>query len=114
MSQTPKHHSRWTRVTGTLLLGAALAGGCSWVETTPEGNQVRVVPADRVTDCDHHGELTVYTKAAIAGVDRSASKIQEELESLARNEAATMNADTIVASTQIKNGRRTYQVYRCL
>lgn len=114
MSQPLERRSRWTRTAGGMLLGAVLAGSCTWVDTTPEGNRVRVVPGDRVTDCRHLGELSVYTKAEIAGVERNAGKISEELETLARNEAATMDGDTIVAATKISNGRRTYQVYRCL
>jgi hypothetical protein len=114
MSQVSKCCSHWIHAVGGLLLATALAAGCTWVEATPEGDEVRVVPGDRVSGCNHLGELSVYTKADVGGIDRSPNKIQQELETLARNEAATMNADTIVAVTQITNGRRTYQVYRCL
>jgi len=104
---------RFRSIVVGLLFGAVLAG-CTWVETTPEGSRVRIVPMDRVADCTRLGKVTVYTKAEIAGVDRSTSKIEQELEALARNEAANMNGDTIVADTAVTEGRRTYQVYRCL
>lgn len=97
-----------------LLLGTGgFAAGCTWVDLTPSGEAVRVVPADRVADCRRVGTLSVYTKAEVAGIDRSADKVRGELETLARNEAATMHADTIVADSEIAKGRRDYVAYRC-
>ena len=96
----------------SLLFGAALVG-CTWVKTTPEAEQVRIVPRDRVADCKQLGDVSTYTKAKVAGVNRKATKVQEELETLARIEAAEMGADTIVAASQISNGRQTYTAYQC-
>lgn len=107
------HRGRCISGLPMLLLGSTLVG-CTWVEPTPESERVRIVPADRVADCRRLGELTTYTKAEIAGVNRNSDKVQEELEALARNEAAEMDADTIVAATETSNGRQTYIVYRCV
>lgn len=96
----------------SLLLGGLLAG-CTWVEMTPEAERVRIVPADRVADCRQIGTLSTYTKAKVAGVSRNDEKVKEELDTLARNEAAEMGADTIVADSEVSNGRREYVVYRC-
>jgi hypothetical protein len=40
--------------------------------------------------------------------------VSEELENLARNHAASMNGDTIVAVSPLTSGERTYAVYRCI
>lgn len=98
----------------SLLLLATILAGCTWVNATPQGERVRLVPADRVADCEKLGEISTFTKATIAGLDRNADKIRQELNTLARNEAAQMGADTIVAATSVSDGRRGYIVYRCL
>ena len=86
---------------------------CTWVKTNPEAESVRIVPTDRVVGCAKLGEITAYTKAVVAGVNRKASKIQEELASLAKIEAAEMSADTITAISKVVNGRQAYMAYRC-
>lgn len=96
------------------LLASGLTSACSWVEPSPQAEQVRVVPADRVADCRQLGDLSSYTRAEIIGIDRSAGKIRQELETLARNEAAELGADTIVAASPVVDGRRRYLAYRCL
>jgi len=100
-------------LSAALLLGAVV-NGCTWVKTTPAGGEVRVVPRDRVADCKRVGELSTYTKAEVAGVERKASKVRQELETLARNEAAEMGADTIVAVSNVVDGRRKFIAYKCL
>jgi len=100
------------------LLGLPLLGGflaaCTWVDPTPQGEQVRLVPRDRVADCRQVGELSTFTKAEVAGVSRNADKVRRELDTLARNEAADMDADTIVATGPVRDGRRSYFAYSCL
>ena len=96
-----------------LLFLAGVLTACTWVKPTTEGDNVRIVPPDRVADCKQIGDLSVYTKAKVSGVSRKASKVQEELETLARNEAAEMDGDTITASSGIVEGRQSYLVYNC-
>jgi hypothetical protein len=40
-------------------------------------------------------------------------KVAGELEALARNEAALMGGDTVVAELPVKDGRQVFGVYRC-
>ena len=96
-----------------LLLYGSVLPGCTWVKTTPEAEQVRIVPRDRVADCKQLGDVSTYTKAKVAGVNRKAVKVQQELETLARIEAAEMGADTIVVASEVSNGRQTYIAYQC-
>ncbi|MGI9569293.1 MAG: DUF4156 domain-containing protein, partial [Desulfobulbia bacterium] len=68
---------------------------------------------DRVNDCEKLGDLSTYTKAKVAGVNRKAKIVQQELETLARNEASEMGADTIVVASEISDGRQSFLAYRC-
>ncbi len=91
-----------------------LSAGCTWVKSTPSADAVRIVPADRVADCKRLGTVSGFTKADVAGVKRKASKIQSEVETLARREAAEMGADTLVAEGQLKEGQQSFIAYRCM
>ena len=88
--------------------------GCTWVKNSPEASSVRVVPKDRVADCKNVGSISTNTVDSISVVNRNAAKVERELETLAQNEAAQSGADTIVATTKVVDGRRTFAMYKCL
>ena len=93
---------------------AALAGGCTWVKLTEPGENVRVGTVAQVASCTKLGATHAKTSTRIGFFSRSQKKIDSELESLARNEAAEMGGDTIVAQGPASSeGRRTFDVYRC-
>jgi len=87
--------------------------GCTWVKLSREGEQVKIVEMQHVKSCKLLGKTTVSVKASVAGIERKDEEIQEDLEILARNNAANIKGDTIVPLTEIKDGNRTYNVYRC-
>lgn len=87
--------------------------GCAWVELNPAGEQVKVVETEHVEGCKLLGKTTVSVKSTIAGVGRDEEDMQQELEVLARNNAAEIQGDTIVAISGIEDGKRVYNVYRC-
>lgn len=91
----------------------ALLHACSWVKTTPEGAKVRVAQASELKQCESKGEVTASLKSRVGAFERKPGKVAGELEALARNEAATMGGDTIVARSLVKDGRQTFDVYRC-
>ncbi len=100
-----------------LMLTIALTvvvGGCTWVKKTPEARNVRIVPVDRVADCKSMGSVTTNTVDSISVVNRNAQTVEKELEALAQNQAAESGADTIVATTKVVNGTRTFAMYKCL
>ncbi|RRQ22769.1 DUF4156 domain-containing protein [Thiohalobacter thiocyanaticus] len=102
----------WTG--GGLAAGAVLLmTGCTWVEPTDEGAQVEVVQTDAVADCHRVGTTRVSVLDRLAGVPRSYRKLEQELDTLARNSAARMDGDRVVAETEIVDGERTYAVYDC-
>ena len=98
-----------------LLLTAALAllGGCTWVKLDDAGARVRVAYDGRVDGCDKAGEVSVSVKDRVGFYDRNDLKVKDELETLARNQAISLPADTLVALGAPRNGEQTYAAYRC-
>ncbi len=98
-----------------ILLGAFLASGCTWVEPTTAAADVRVLADVRHAEgCERVGQTTVSVADRVAGIQRSAAKVREELRTLARNSAAAdLKGNAIVAVTEVQEGRQTFAVYRC-
>ena len=103
-----------TSKSSIMILLVMLFSGCTWVKKTPEAERVRIVPADRISDCTSLGSVTTSTLNNVSVINRSADKVKSELETLAQIEAADMGADTIVASSRIVEGRQTFATYKCL
>jgi hypothetical protein len=99
----------------TAIAGAALlAGGCTWVKLTTPGEGVRVGTVAQVASCQKLGATHAKTSSRVLFFSRSPKKIDAELESLARNEAADMGGNTIVAQGPTSSeGRRSFDVFRC-
>ncbi len=90
-----------------------MLSGCSWVRSTEEGAQVRIVTAAEVADCDSAGITHVSVMDRLGVVQRDRARVSEELQTLARNSAAQLGGDTVVATTQITEGTQTFAVYKC-
>lgn len=86
---------------------------CSWVKLTPDGEDVRVLSAEEVSNCELTGQTTVSLKSKIAGIERNQEKVQLELNILGRNSAANLAGNSIVADSDIKDGQQTFKVYQC-
>jgi Domain of unknown function (DUF4156) len=87
---------------------------CAWVKLTPEGEKVRVLEASEVSTCKDMGNTTVSLLAKVAGINRNEDQVAKELSTLARNAAAEMGGDTIVATSPVKDGKRSYAVFKCI
>lgn len=87
--------------------------GCTWVPLTAGGERVRVLQGSASTSCEKLMTVNAKTTDRIGIFARSDRKIREELESLARNEAAEADGNTIVPIGTSKNGRQSFVVYRC-
>ena len=102
------------RFATVMVLGSALLlSSCAWVELTPAAQQVRVVAASEASNCNKLGQTTASVTDNIGGVKRRDDIIQANLEKLARNSAAEMNGDAIAPASPVKDGRQTFDVYRC-
>ena len=98
-----------------LALVLVIAGlqACAWVKLTEEGKTVTVV-TKVPSSCTRLGATASQTRADVASISRNKEKIGGELQTLARNSAARMGGDTVVAESEIsEKGEQTFGVYRC-
>ena len=98
---------------GVIVLIAVSISACSWVTLTPEGRKTRVATAAEVSGCRKVGLTTSTTKAVVAGFERNEDRVKEELQFLARNAAPDLGGDTVVPVGAPRDGRQTFDVYRC-
>ena len=96
-----------------LLSIAAVAGGCSFVDVTKEGEGVRVAKAEEVAACTGLGRTTASVVHEVASIPRHPDAVRENIEVTARNSAASMGGDAIVPASPIAEGKQTFEVYRC-
>jgi len=97
-----------------LLIGVAvLPAACTWVNPSPSGDSVRVAYDGNVSGCRDAGTVGVSVTDKVAFYHRSELKVRDELETLARNEAATLPADTIKALDEPKDGAQHFRAYVC-
>lgn len=89
------------------------APGCSWVPLTDAGAEVRVVDAVTARDCTRVGRVTANTRGRVVGLPRVEEKQAEELEALARNEAARLGANAVVPVSDIEEGRQQFDALVC-
>lgn len=98
----------------TIIGICALASACSsWVQVTPAGRLVSVATPSEVSSCTRVGSSTANALSRIAFVQRGSEMLQEELISLARNEAGDMGGNRVVVESPISEGKQTFGVYRC-
>lgn len=105
---------RRTTVVATLLCAPLLVAGCSFVNLDPEAEEVEVLSAERVSDCDRVGQTRVTTAHRIGFIPRGAPAIERDLDRLARNSALDLGGDTVVRKTEIEDGKATYDVFDCV
>ncbi|MCD9004807.1 DUF4156 domain-containing protein [Luteimonas sp. XNQY3] len=95
-----------------VMLLSLSAAGCTWVHMAPGASAVRVVSA-APADCQKRGEVEVSVKHSIAFVERNPLRVREELETLARNEAPGLNADTISPLGEPAGGSQRFGAWQC-
>ena len=99
-----------------LLLPIAFASlaACSWgIKLDSGGEHVRVAWDGNVVGCRDAGQVTVSVLDHVGPVDRSGLKVSDELEILARNQAAGMGADTIRPLGTPHDGAQNWGAYDC-
>ena len=87
---------------------------CSFVSLDPQARDVVVQnDAGALKGCKSLGSTTVslWSKSETF---QSQKTVENQLDTLARNEAATMGGNTVIANSEINNGQRTYSVYNCI
>lgn len=98
-----------------LLMPLLMLSACTWVSVSSEGAGVASLTASQAQNqgCERLGQTHSQTMDKITFIKRSNRAQKEELEKLAKNEAANMGGNAVVAATEIVEGRQTYIVYKC-
>lgn len=96
-----------------LLLSLTLiASSCTWVHMAPGASAVKVVEGPP-GGCENRGEIEVSVKDNVAFYNRNPLRVREELETLARNEAPGISADTVQPLAPPSDGSQRYAAWRC-
>ena len=99
------------------LLAASLAltlGACTWVKMEPDGAVVHVARAsDNLSACSKKGEVVVTVRDRVGFYERNDLKVRDELETMARNEASSLAADTVQPLNQPSAGEQRFAAYTC-
>lgn len=95
---------------GLTLLPAA----CTWVKMEPGATRVRVLDASASTStCSALGEIGVSVKDRVGLYQRNDLKVRDELETLARNEAMKLGADSIQPLEEPAYGEQRFSAWQC-
>ena len=89
------------------------AAACTWVKPVEEAREIALVKPELAQHCKKISEVTVKVADNVGFINRSETKVQDELITMAKNEAATLSGDVIVAQSDIDDGRQTFGVYDC-
>ena len=96
-----------------LLMAAMLAtSGCTFVHLAPGAGRVSVL-ATAPSGCAKRGEVEVSVKDRVGPYARSEAQVRDELETLARNEAPGVGADSISPITPPRDGEQRWTMWRC-
>jgi hypothetical protein len=88
-----------------------LLGGCAFNKLTPQGENVAVLQASEVGNCERVAAITAHVTSKVV-INRQPAKVAQDLRTVARNDAAD-RGDTIVPTSQPRNGEQTFDIYRC-
>ena len=86
---------------------------CTWVEPTKESSEVSLVKGFNVKTCEKLGATTATVKQKIGFIIRDEGTVLKELTTLAKNSAAKMGGDSIVANEPMVDGVMSFDIYRC-
>jgi hypothetical protein len=93
---------------------ALLASACTFVKMGPGADDVRVVATGQLpAGCEKRGEVEVSVKDRLGPYERDALRVRDELETLARNEAPGLSADTIQPKGPPLDGAQRWLAFRC-
>lgn len=97
---------------GLMILVFLALSGCSFVSLKPKGEAVQIGYAGNVQNCQYLGTVEASTMSKVV-VERDAAAVQNELYTLARNQAGTMGATNLVQHGLPEHGTQTFSAYDC-
>lgn len=89
-----------------------IVSGCTWVPIAPAAQGVKVLRA-APAGCDKVGEIEVEVTDKVALYKRNPLRVAEELETLARNQAAGIPATDIHPLNAPTEGTQRFAAWRC-
>jgi hypothetical protein len=102
------------RKTLLLLVPIALLGACNYGITLDDAaKNVRTAWSGDMSSCHDLGKVTVSVMDHVGPVNRNDITVRDELEVMARNEAAKMHADTIKPLGDPTDGSQPWGAYQC-
>ncbi|HEY8682347.1 MAG TPA: DUF4156 domain-containing protein [Rhodanobacter sp.] len=102
------------RKTLLMFIPVFLLSACTWGITQDDGaGNIRTAWSGDVSACRDLGKVTVSVMDRIGPIDRNPITVRDELEVLARNQAAQMHADTIKPLAEPSSGSQPWGAYRC-
>ena len=97
----------------TTIVLCALLVGCAWVRLQPDAEGVRMIELAEAAQCEKLGTTTSSVLAKVGPFKRSRTKVRGELQTVARNETIEMGGDAIAPTSEIEQGRQSFDVFRC-
>lgn len=95
-----------------LLMGCLLSmPACTFVHMAPSAGKVKVLAS--APSCEKRGEAEVSVRHKVGFYERSEAQVRDELETLARNEAPGVGADSISPLGQPVDGTQRWALWRC-
>ena len=90
-----------------------MISGCTVVEVSDAGQQVRVVDQAQVNDCRRLSEITVSTSFKVGFIKRNRYNLKTELYDLARNEGAKQGGNRLVPVSDEVEGVQRFDLFQC-
>lgn len=94
-----------------LMAALLLSSGCTFVHMAPGATKVKVLAT--APPCEKRGEVEVSVKDRLGPYERSDAQVRDELETLARNEAPGVGADSISPLGPPRDGEQRWAMWRC-
>ena len=89
-----------------------LLAGCTGVGLKPTGERVEIGYNGNIQSCQYLGTVQAQTLSKVV-VERSRTSVQDELYTLARNQAGSMGATNIVQRGMPEDGVQSFSAYDC-
>ena len=86
---------------------------CAWIETTEEGSEVTLVKEFNVNNCLKLGRSNASVTHKIGVLTRDEEAVLEDLIIVAKNKAAEIGGDSIVAKGNAVEGKMSFDIYKC-
>jgi hypothetical protein len=97
-----------------ILIASMPLAACSWgIKLDSGGDKVRTAWDGNVGGCRDMGQITVSVLDHVGPMDRNSLKVRDELNVMARNEAAGMSADTIKPLGDPRDGQQSFGAFHC-